>query len=129
VKYRQRLMNFIIPIMTIALAAGPTSFGKTSPLRREVASKPVYETLLDYLNTNQIIFKLKEDVGQSDFDEGKFLMTGTECARPNQLISLQNAVDCCDRDINTLGEQEMMQLLGPPSTSLTKPDYLKFSLP
>ncbi|TET95297.1 MAG: PKD domain-containing protein, partial [Candidatus Zixiibacteriota bacterium] len=105
-KYRQRLMNFMIPIMTIALAAGPTSFGKTSPLHREVAPKPVYETLPDYLNTNQLIFKLKEGVGQPDFGGGKFLMTGTEWDRLNAVLSPDRKSSRVQRhfkiDVNTL---------------------------
>ena len=103
----------MIPIMTIALAAGPTSFGKTSPLRREVASKQVYETLPDYLNTNQLIFKLKEGVGQPDFDGGKFLMTGSEWDRLNATISNDGKSLHTERhfttDLNTL---DQMRLVG-----------------
>ncbi len=76
----------MIPIIAVALAAAPTGFSKTSLLRREVAQKPVYETLPDHLNTNQIIFKLKEGLGQPDFDQGKFLMTGSQWDRLNAAI-------------------------------------------
>jgi len=123
VKYRQRLVNFMIPIMTIALAAGSTSFGKSSPLRREVAPKPVYETLTDYLNTNQIIFKLKEGVGQSDFDGGKFLMTGTEWDRLNAAISNDEKSLHTERhfttDLNTL---DQMRLVGSQRIGWQLPD-------
>ncbi|HWR82728.1 MAG TPA: S8 family serine peptidase [Candidatus Deferrimicrobium sp.] len=77
--------------VAIGIAAIVTSesaaLGAAQPLRREIAPKPVYTALPNYLNSDQVIFKLTEDIGQPALLAGQFVMSGAEWDRLNFAIA------------------------------------------
>ncbi|MFQ6008636.1 MAG: S8 family serine peptidase, partial [Candidatus Zixiibacteriota bacterium] len=82
-RFRSILTSFVWVFLGIAM----TVLGNNIPLHRETAEKPIYKSLPDYLNTNQIVFKLQEGMGQPVFDGQRFLMTGPSWDHLNTAIS------------------------------------------
>jgi serine protease len=83
----QRSRSILTILVSVFFGITVTALGKNIPLHRETAEKPVYNSLPDYLNTNQIIFKLQEGMGQPVFDGRRFLMAGSQWDRLNAAIS------------------------------------------
>ncbi|MEW5995057.1 MAG: hypothetical protein AB1744_11780, partial [Candidatus Zixiibacteriota bacterium] len=77
----------MLSVLTILPLIATTGFSKVYQLRREVAPKPVYETLPEHLNTNRIVLKLKESMGRPQFDGQKFLESGPQWDRLNAAIA------------------------------------------
>jgi len=116
----------LIVIVAVFLATGSAVSGNNVspvPLHREVAEKPVYDSLPSYLNTSQIIFKLKEGLGQPEFDGRKFLVNGPQWDRLNTTISPDRNNIQVERhfqaDPKTL---DRMRMLGSQRTGQQLPD-------
>ena len=86
-----------IAVITLLLALGcfmmlPRSGAAThSPeIKRAVPQKPAYTSLDGWSDKDRIVFKLKEGMGQPDFDGTKFDLTGPEWDSLNRLLTVPN---------------------------------------
>lgn len=107
-------------------------FSAINQLKRQVAPKPVYETLPSGANTNEIIFKLQEGMGQPEFDGQRFLLSGSQWDSLNEVISTVNKTNNVkphiELDKNILNE---MRLEGSQRTGRELPDltlYYKLTI-
>ena len=105
------------------LSVSPVAAGESSKLRRPVPIKPVYQTLPQHDNTNEIIFKLREGMGQPVFNGTRFQMSSTEWDRLNQTILSHDKSAGCQPHFSTdkAGLDQMRQQ-GSSRVSQTLPD-------
>lgn len=124
--YRQKLVTIVIPIVAVAFTTSSAISGKNVllvPLYREVAEKPVYDSLPSYLNTTQIIFKLKEGMGQPEFNGRKFLMSGSQWDRLNTAILPNKKSVRVERHFKiNLNALNQMRMSGSQRSGLELPD-------
>ena len=128
------LQKQVVGICIIVLLSIATSFpAGVLPLKRQVAPKPVYEYLPPRHNTNEIVFKLREGMGQPVFDGQKFQRSGAQWIKLNSLISSQQkAVHVAPKLQIEKSVLDQMRSAGSARTGIELPDltlYYKLTLP
>ncbi len=122
------LMVFVaLLVLTLsATAAGPASIKRPAPI------KPVYKSLPGHDNTNEIIFKLAEGMGQPEFDGQRFLRSSVEWNRLNDYILSDQKSSLCQPHFTTAkADLDRMRSEGMRRTGLSLPDlslYYRLSI-
>ena len=99
---KRMISNLLMAVAVICLLPGTLLSGDLTPhLKRAVPIKPVYQTLPQHDNTNEIIFKLREGMGQPVFDGARFQMSSAEWDRLNQAILSHNKSAGCQPHFST----------------------------
>jgi len=81
---------FFVLLLVIIFQSDSISAAISPVLNRTVAEKPVYKSLPQNENNNEIVFKLKEGMGQPEFKGQKFIKTGEQWDKINSLIYSNN---------------------------------------
>lgn len=77
----------IVMAIIVAFLAVSVSLASNFPLKRVVSPKPIYTELPTHLNTDQIVIKLKEGMGQPEYVNNKFDRQGSEWDKLNAIIA------------------------------------------
>ena len=83
---REKVTQSVLLIAALMLILATSSFAEGYKLQRTVMPKPVYNEFPSNLDTDNIVIKLKEGMGQPEFDGKKFLRSGSEWDQLNNLI-------------------------------------------
>ncbi len=123
-------MNYRVPgvlllagLLLVSLTGIQSSAENAFPLKRQVAAKPSYKSLPQGMKTDEIIFKIKEGIGQPEFDGESFVRTGAEWSLLNEAISPANKTVSVERHI-TVEEStlEQMRAIGSQRAGIELPD-------
>jgi len=109
----------ILCLLSISLVTAATG----GPLLRPEPAKPVYQTLPQHDNTNEIIFKLREGMGQPVFNGGRFQMISPAWDRLNQtILSHDKAISCQPHFATEKETLDRMRQDGARRSGQTLPD-------
>ena len=86
---RKILPSMLLTITTLILTAltSAVAVAGPAPLKRQVMPKPKYEKLTANINSDYIVLKLAEGIGQPNLNGRQFDRTGTEWNKLNAIIA------------------------------------------
>ncbi len=130
---KRTISNLLMTVAVICLLPGTSLSGDLTPhLKRAVPIKPVYQTLPQHDNTNEIIFKLREGMGQPVFDGTRFQMSSAEWDRLNKaILSHDKSAGCQPRFLTDKASLDQMREEGSRLIGQTLPDlslYYRLSI-
>ena len=112
---RYALFAVVLLVVTAALAVA-----SPQPLKRAVPTAPVYSSLPDNFDSDRIVFKLKEGLGQPVLDGTRFLHSGADWDELNRVILADGKTDIVTPRF-TVDRTALDQLRAAGSTRIGQP--------
>lgn len=122
-KSRLALSLVVIVALFALLMVSPITAGDASQIKRPTPVKPDYKSLPAHDNTNEIIFKLVEGIGQPEFDGSRFLTNSPEFDQLNSaILSHEKSSACLPHFITEKSALDEMRNEGMRRVGHTLPD-------
>lgn len=127
------VITLVVAILLLAmLSVTPIAAGENFQIKRPTPVKPIYKSLPTHDNTNEIIFKLVEGIGQPSFDGGRFRVNSAEFDRLNtDILSHEKSSACVPHFITEKSALDQMRTEGMRRVGHTLPDltlYYRLSI-